>query len=49
MKLEDMKLKICHRTMASGNPTHCIGDKCMACIISKFSDDKEYIYTCKIN
>lgn len=40
MELNEMKLKICHRTMnlsnADAQEYHCIGDRCMAC---KKTDD----------
>lgn len=30
MKLEEMKEKICHKSIG-GTQTHCLGELCMAC------------------
>ncbi len=48
MNLEQMKTKTCHKSMASGHPVNCVGDACMACSIFKFSDEKEFSYSCKL-
>ena len=39
MQIDEMKEKVCHLTIPSGNFKNCIGDKCMSCYICSEEQD----------
>jgi len=39
MKIYEMKEKVCHLTIPSGNLKKCIGDECMSCYICASEQD----------